>query len=278
MRASAGTTLTIAADPKHLGARIGITSVLHTWGSAMPHHPHVHMIVPGGGLSAEGSEWIPCRKNFFLPVRVLSRLFRRLFLEGLVKLHRQGCLAFFGDHAGLADRADFDAFLEPLRKSEWVVYAKEPFAGPEAVLAYLSRYTHRVAISNSRLIRTDADSVTFRIKDYRVDGPGRYKTMTLEAHEFIRRFMMHVLPRGQHRIRHYGLFANGGRAANIARIRELLAVPAPTPDTEAADPADGPRVLALPCPCCGGRLVIIEAFGPKGPPRHRPAPEAIDSS
>jgi hypothetical protein len=278
MRASAETTLTIAADPKHLGARIGITSVLHTWGSAMPHHPHVHMIVPGGGLSADGSEWIPCRPNFFLPVRVLSRLFRRLFLDGLTKLHRQGCLAFFGNHADLADRAAFDAFLEPLRTSEWVVYAKEPFAGPRAVLAYLSRYTHRVAISNSRLIRAGADSVTFRIKDYRVDGPGRYKTMTLAAHEFIRRFLMHVLPRGQHRIRHYGFFANGGRAANIARIRELLAAPAPAPDIGDTDAADGPRILALPCPCCGGRLVIIKAFGPGGPPRHRQAPEAIDSS
>jgi hypothetical protein len=275
MRASAETTLTIAADPRHLGARIGITSVLHTWGSAMTHHPHVHMIVPGGGLSADGAEWIACRANFFLPVRVLSRLFRRLFLEGLAKLHRDGCLAFFGDHAGLADRSAFEAFLEPLRKSEWIVYAKEPFAGPKAVLAYLSRYTHRVAISNSRLIRTSADSVTFRIKDYRVDGPGRYKTMTLAAHEFIRRF---VLPRGQHRIRHYGLFANGGRAANIARIRELLATFHPTPDTDGTDTADGPRVLALPCPCRGGRLVIIEAFGPGGPGHYRPSPEAIDSS
>jgi len=278
MRASAETTLTIAADPKHLGARIGITSVLHTWGSAMTHHPHVHMIVPGGGLSADGSQWVPCRANFFLPVRVLSRLFRRLFLEGLARLHRESRLAFFGDHADLADRSAFDAFLEPLRKSEWVVYAKEPFAGPKAVLAYLSRYTHRVAIANSRLIRANADSVTFRVKDYRIDGPGRYKTMTLDAHEFIRRFLIHVLPKGQHRIRHYGLFANGNRAANIARIRELLAAPAPAPDTEGANTVDGPRVLALPCPCCGGRLVIVAAFGPGGPPQHQPRPEAIDSS
>ena len=276
MRASAETTLTIAADPKHLGARIGITSVLHTWGSAMTHHPHVHMIVPGGGLSADGSKWVPCRANFFLPVRVLSRLFRRLFLQGLAKLHREGRLAFFGDHAELADKAAFNAFLNPLRKSEWVVFAKEPFAGPKAVLAYLSRYTHRVAISNSRLIRADADSVTLRVKDYRIDGPGRYKTMTLQAHEFIRRFLIHVLPKGQHRIRHYGLFANGNRAANIARIRALLATLAP--DTNGTDTTDGPRVLALPCPCCGGRLVIVEAFGPGGPPHHRPVPEAIDSS
>jgi hypothetical protein len=278
LKASADTTLTIAADPKHLGARIGITSVLHSWGSAMTHHPHVHMIVPGGGLSPDGSEWIACRKNFFLPVRVLSRLFRRRFLDGLAKLHRAGRLAFFGDHAGLADKAAFDAFLEPLRKPEWVVYAKEPFAGPKAVLTYLARYTHRVAISNSRLIRADTDSVTFRVKDYRIDGPGRYKTMTLEAHEFIRRFLMHVLPKGQHRIRHYGFLGNGNRAANIARIRQLLAAPAPTSDTDAADTADGPRLLALPCPCCGGRLLIVEAFGPGGAPQHRPIPEAIDSS
>jgi len=278
MRASAKTTLTIAADAKHLGARIAITSVLHTWGSAMTHHPHVHMIVPGGGLSAGGSEWIACRPNFFLPVRVLSRLFRRLFLDGLTKLHDNGRLAFFGDHAGLADRPAFDAFLDPLRKSDWVVYAKEPFAGPKAVLAYLARYTHRVAIANSRLIRADADSVTFRVKDYRVDGPGRYTTMTLETHEFIRRFLIHVLPRGFHRIRHCGFLGNGNRAANIARIRQLLAARAPASDTEGADTADGPRVLALPCPCCGGRLIIVEAFGPGGPPQHRPIPEAIDSS
>ena len=278
MTASAKTTLTIAADRRHLGAKIGITSVLHTWGSAMTHHPHVHMIVPGGGLSADGSEWIACRANFFLPVRVLSRLFQRLFLEGLVKLHRKGRLAFFGDHAGLADRSAFNAFLDPLRKTDWVVYAKEPFAGPKPVLAYLSRYTHRVAISNSRLIQADADSVTFRVKDYRIDGPGRYKTMTLETHEFIRRFLMHVLPKGQHRIRHYGLLANGNRAANIARIRELLAARAPASDTDGTNPADGPRILALPCPCCGGRLIIVEAFGPGRASQHRPAPEGIDSS
>ena len=278
MRASAETTLTIAADPKHLGARIGITSVLHTWGSAMTHHPHVHMIVPGGGLSGDGSQWVRCRPNFFLSVRVLSRLFRRLFLDGLVKLHRDGRLAFFGDHAGLADRTAFDAFLAPLRKIEWVVYAKEPFAGPKAVLAYLSRYTHRVAISNSRLIRANASSVTFRVKDYRIDGPGRYKTMTLQAHEFIRRFLMHVLPKGQHRIRHYGFFGNGNRAANIARIRELLAVDTPATQSGSEETPQEARILALPCPCCGGRLIIIEAFGPGGAAQHRPVPEAIDSS
>ena len=200
LRASAQTTLTIAADPKHLGARIAITSLLHTWGSAMTHHPHVHMIVPGGGLSADGSQWLACRPSFLLSVRVLSRLCRRLFLEGLAKLHRDRRLAFFGDHKPLADIAAFNAFLNPSRKTDWVIYAKQPFAGPEAVLAYLSRYTHRVAIANSRLIRADADGITFRVKDYRIDGPGRYKTMTLAPHEFIRRFLIHVLPKGQHRI------------------------------------------------------------------------------
>src|SRR5437016_7102949 len=223
-KASAETMLTIAADPKHLGARIGITAVLHTWGSAMVHHPHIHMIVPGGGLSEDGSRWVSCRPSFFLPVRVLSRLFRRLFLEQLVAAHQAGRLQFFGQHAALADTAAFAAFLAPLRRSEWVVYSKKPFGGPEAVLAYLSRYTHRVAISNRRLIAADETGVTFKYKDYRIEGPGRYKTMTLPAHEFIRRFLVHVLPGGFHRIRHYGLFANGSRADNIARARELLSV------------------------------------------------------
>jgi hypothetical protein len=226
-KASAGTTLTIAADPKHLGARIGITAVLHTWGSAMTHHPHVHMIVPGGGLSADGSKWISSRKRYFLPVPVLSRLFRRLFLDMLAEAHASGRLKFFADHAGLANTAAFTRFLKPLRKVDWVVYTKEPFAGPKSVLAYLSRYTHRVTISNSRLIKADDTGVTFKYKDYRVEGPERYKTMTLSPHEFIRRFLMHVLPKGFHRIRHYGLFASGGRTANAAQARELLSVSAP---------------------------------------------------
>ena len=275
-QASAETLQTIAGDPKHLGARIAMTSVLHTWGSAMTHHPHVHIIVPGGGLSEDGECWVACRPGFFLPVRVLSRLFRRLFLTGLAAIHAAGRLRFFGELAGLADPDAFADHIAPLRKSEWVVYAKAPFGGPQAVLAYLSRYTHRIAISNSRLIAADANTVTFRVKDYRIDGPGRYKTMALEPHEFIRRFLIHVLPKGQHRIRHYGFFGNGNRAANIARIRELLAAPAP--DTEAADTADAPRILALPCPCRGGRLVIVAAFGPGRAPQHRPIPEAIDSS
>jgi Putative transposase/Transposase zinc-binding domain len=271
-RAAAEATLTIAADPKHLGGSIGITAVLHTWGSALTHHPHVHMIVPGGGISLDGQRWIACRPTFFLSVRVLSRLFRRLFLEMLAAAHQSRRLAFFGDHITLADKTAFTAFLAPLRKAEWVVYAKEPFGGPQAVLAYLSRYTHRVAISNRRLISADESGVTFKWKDYRFDGPGRYKTMTLPTHEFIRRFLMHVLPKGVHRIRHYGLFANGSRVANIARARELLAVPSPSKQPEPSDPTatDEPRVLPHPCPCCGGRMIIIETF-PRGcQPMHRP--------
>ena len=266
MRVSADTVIKIAADPKHLGVKVGITSVLHTWGSAMTHHPHVHMIVPGGGLSADGSKWIASRKNFLLSVRVLSRLYRRLILEGLSKLHKAGKLQFFGDHAELDDRAAFDTFLQPLRKIDWVVYAKEPFAGPSAVLAYLSRYTHRIAISNSRLISFDERSVTFRVKDYRLKGAGRHTTMTLDTKEFIRRFLIHVLPRGQHRIRHYGFYGNGNRAANIARIRQLLGAKAPNHqhfDDASNDDADKPpRVLALPCPCCGGQLIIVETIEP----------------
>ena len=226
-KASAEATLTIAADPKRLGARIGITSVLHSWGSAMTHHPHVHMIVPGGGLSADGTRWIACRPNFLLPVRVLSRLFRRLVIEMLVAAHGDGKLALFGVHVPLADAAAFATFLSPLRRSDWVVYAKRPFGGPEAVLAYLSRYTHRVAITNRRLITANANAVTFKYKDYRLDGAARFKTMTLATAEFIRRFLSHVLPKGFHRIRHSGLLANGNRAGNVAKARELLGVPAP---------------------------------------------------
>jgi hypothetical protein len=280
-KASAETMLTIAADPKHLGARIGITAVLHTWGSAMTHHPHVHMIVPGGGISLDGSKWISCRKTFLLSFSVLSQLFKRLFLEKLIKAHDDRLLNFYGEHAGLADRVTFDAFLKPLRKLNWYVNIKDPFAGPEAVLAYLSRYTHRVAISNRRLVRVDADGVAFRYKDYRAGHRERWKTMTLTPHEFIRRFLSHVLPKGFHRIRHYGLFANGNRATNIARARALLSVHAPTKDeadnVEDANP-DETRILNLPCPCCGGRMIIIEVFAAGMEPKHRPSPEAIDSS
>jgi len=277
MRVSAETMLTIAADPKHLGARIGITSVLHTWGSAMTHHPHVHMIVPGGGIALDGERWVACRPGFFLPVRVLAKLFRRLFLDKLAAAHAAGRLQFFGDHAHLADPQAFAAFLKPLRKTKWFVYAKRPFAGPQAVLAYLARYTHRVAISNRRLISVDDTGVTFKVKDYRIEGPGRYKTMTLAAHEFIRRFLIHVLPKGLHRIRHYGLFAGAGRADNIARIRQMLDVEATPPQpaddhtADADDPSDA-------CPCCGGRMIVIETFEAGSTPRYRPTTPTIDSS
>jgi predicted Zn-ribbon and HTH transcriptional regulator len=277
-KVSAETMLTIAADPKHLGARIGITSVLHTWGSAMTHHPHVHMIVPGGGISPDGERWVSCRPGFFLPVRVLSRLFRRLFLDKFVAAHQAGRLNFFGDHAHLADPQSFAASLAPLRKAEWVVYAKRPFGGPQAVLAYLSRYTHRVAIANSRLIAFDERGVTFKWKDYRIEGRDRYKRMTLATDEFIRRFLIHVLPRGLHRIRHYGLFAKGACAANIVRARGLLAVSNPH-----SEPADATVDHSKPtCPCCGGRMIIIEVFERGATPRHQPTGPAtvirIDTS
>ena len=290
--AASETLLTIAADPKHLGARIGITAVLHTWGSAMTHHPHVHCIVPGGGIAlATGEEgaspptttkaatqdterWVACRPGFFLPVRVLSRLFRRLFLEKLAAAHDHGCLRFFGDHVRLADRQQFAAFLAPLRKTEWVVYAKRPFAGPDAVLAYLSRYTHRVAISNSRLVAFDGHSVTFQWKDYRINGRDRQKLMTLEAAEFIRRFLLHVLPKRFHRIRHYGLFANGGRRKNLVRLRALLDFPAPLDHTEPETQADDILSLTQPCPCCGGPMVVIDTFEPGCPPRAPPTSSA----
>ncbi len=274
-KASAETLITIAADPKHLGARIGLTSVLHSWGSAMTHHPHVHMIVPGGGIAPDGKRWISCRPGFFLPVRVLSRLFRRLFLEKLIATHEAGRLKFFGDHARLAKRDAFTAYLAPLRQSEWVVYSKCPFAGPEAVLAYLSRYTHRVAISNSRLIALDGKGVTFKWKDYRAKGREQTKVMTLASDEFIRRFLIHVLPHGFHRIRHYGLFASAGRADNIARARELLNTPKPHSNPTDADITDESPKLAHPCPCCGGRMIIIETFARGSPPRYRPAPPTL---
>src|ERR671911_2272149 len=227
LKASSEALLTIAADPKHLGARIGVTAVLHSWGSAMTHHPHVHMIVPGGGIALDGSRWVACKPGFFLPVRVLSKLFRRLMLEKLAAAHAVGRLTFFGEHAGLRDPKAFAAHLAPLRKKNWFVYAKPPFAGPQAVLAYLARYTHRVAISNRRLVALDADGVTFRYKDYRRNGQERYRTMTLVPGEFIRRFLLHVLPKGFHRIRHCGLLASAARRANIARARALLATPEP---------------------------------------------------
>jgi len=258
---AAETLSTIATDPKHLGARIGTTLVLHTWGSALTHHPHVHGIVPGGGLSLDGERWIACRRGFFLPVRVLSRLFRRRFLEELERAHREERLRFFGEHTALADAAAFTAWLAPLKQCEWVVYAKRPFAGPEAVLAYLSRYTHRVAISNQRLIAMDTRGVTFRYKDYRAKGRTHHKTMTLAAPEFMRRFLLHVLPSGFHRIRHYGLLANTERKDSLARARELLQVaPAPIAQTEPAKP---PAEFARPsfvCSHCGAAMTIVESI------------------
>jgi len=265
--------LTIAGDPKHLGARIGATLVLHTWGSALTHHPHVHGIVPGGGLAPEGTRWVACRPGFFLPVRVLSRLFRRRFLEELQRLHAGGQLRFFGEQAHLADPQAFKAWLAPLRQIEWVVYAKRPFAGPQAVLAYLSRYTHRVAISNSRLLAMDEHDVTFRWKDYRAKGRTRQKVMTLAAHEFMRRFLLHVLPTGFHRIRHYGLLANGSRTACLATARELLqAPPLPSQSTEHNE-LDAERHAERPtftCRRCGHAMTIVQVIirgqGIRAPP------------
>ncbi len=273
-KAAAETLITIAAEPKHLGARIGLTAVLHTWGSAMTHHPHLHCIVPGGGISPDGKQWISCRPGFFLPVRVLSRLFRRLFLEKLAAAHGDGLLRFFGDHRRLAEARAFADHLHPVRKLEWVVYAKPPFAGPEAVLAYLSRYTHRVAISNGRLISLDDHGVTFKYKDYRRNGHERYKTMTLTPHEFIRRFLIHVLPPGFHRIRYYGLSANGGRADNLARARQLLGVVVQQRGADTTDAAntDQAQTLAQPCPCCGGPMTIIQTFERGAQPRAPPPP------
>ncbi len=296
-KASSETMLRIAADPKHLGAKIGITSVLHTWGSAMTHHPHVHMIVPGGGFSPDGTapvspaesrlasgktgqpkapqeRWIATKPNFFLPVFVLSKLFRRLMLEKLTAAHAAGKLAFFGRHAHLKTVPAFTKFLAPLRRKRWFVYAKEPFPGPKAVLAYLSRYTHRVAISNSRLLKADDTGVTFRVKNYRVDGAARYTTMTLDPYEFIRRVLLHVLPKGFHRIRHTGFLASGGKADNIVRARVLLdeqpPEPAPVETTEQANIAPSRT-----CPCCGGVMHIIETFERGAPPRHRAEPSRI---
>jgi hypothetical protein len=262
---------TIAADPRHLGAQIGATMVLHTWGSALTHHPHVHGIVPGGGLSPDGERWIACKPGFFLSVRVLSRLFRRRFLEELAKAHYAGQLQFFGEYAHLTDTAIFADWLSPLRACEWVVYAKRPFAGPAAVLAYLSRYTHRVAISNRRLLALDERGVTFGWKDYRAKGRTRYKAMTLGAEEFMRRFLLHVLPGGFHRIRHFGLFANAARRENLAKVRELLHV-APASDVGEGD--DAPLAAVQPtfvCPHCGAAMIIIDILvrGPliRAPPR-----------
>jgi len=295
-KTSSETLLTIAADPMRLGVRIGFTSVLHTWGSAMTHHPHVHMpcwkhvfdMTPGGGISLDGSRWISSSEDYLLPVSVLSHLFRGKMLAMLKAAHQAGHLQFFGPHAELADRRAFKAWLEPLYDTKWHVYAKRPFAGPEAVLAYLARYTHRVAISNSRLVSVDEMGVTFKYKDYRIKGPDRYKTMTLAVPEFIRRFMLHVLPKGFHRIRHYGLLARGpAKSTTIERARELIAVaataePGKTHQDSDPTPASSAQKPAHPCPCCGAGMAIIQTFEAGCMPRHRPTASAtairIDTS
>ena len=271
---AAETLQTIAADTKHLGARIGLTLALHTWGSALTHHPHVHGIVPGGGLSPDGQRWVACKPGFFLPVRVLSRLFRRRFLEALERAYRAGQLQFFGEHAALADASTFADWLAPLRQGEWVVYAKRPFAGPEAVLAYLARYTHRVAIANSRLIALDEHGVTFKWKDYRAKGRTKHKTMTLSTGEFMRRFLLHVLPTGFHRIRHYGLIANARRRDNLAKVRHLLNVSSDADDAVSIDEAKAePGQPTYVCPDCGAPMIIIETLvrtqSIRAPPHHR---------
>ena len=258
-KVTAETLRTIARDPKHLGADIGFTAVLHTWGSAMTHHPHLHCIVPGGGLDQDG-QWTPCKRGFFLPVRVLSRLFRRLFLEQLTALHDQ--LKFYGQLEHLADSLAFAQYLDPVRRLDWVVYAKRPFSGPEAVLAYLSLYTHRAAISNRRLVAYDHDTVTFKWKDYRAKGRKRYTTMRLATDEFIRRFLIHILPSGFHRIRHFGLFANHHRKQNLLCIRRLLGEVEVNPDPQ--EERDKPPTFV--CRTCGTPMVIVEIL----PRPHRP--------
>ena len=266
-KVTARTLRIIAADPKHLGVKMGMTAVLHTWGSALTHHPHLHCIVPGGGLSPD-KQWKPCKPGFFLPVRVLSRLFRRLFLEQLAVLHPQ--LQFYGEIKHLSETLAFRTYLDPVRKIEWVVYAKRPFSGPKAVLEYLSRYTHRIAISNSRIIDYDQQSVTFKWKDYRVKEKRRFKTMTLPVDEFIRRFLMHVLPARFHRIRHFGLFANHQHKQNLQTIRQRLGEhkPAETVQETASAQEQENKPPAFVCRTCGTPLIIIEILSraPRGPP------------
>jgi len=283
-KAASETLLRIAADPKHLGAKIGVTMVLHTWGSALTHHPHVHCLVPGGGISPDGLRWISCRPGYFLCVKVLSRLFRRLMCERLAAAHAKGALQFFGANTALKDWDAFRKFLKPLRRMKWVVYAKRPFAGPDSVLSYLARYTHRVAIANSRLVTFDGERVSFKYKDYRREGQARYGVMTLDAHEFIRRFLLHVLPNGFHRIRHYGLFANTARAENVANARALLGgavQPTLAQDTTSANTASPEPATPTPCPCCGGPMILVEVFERGAMPKARlfpPAPQWCDTS
>ena len=264
----AQTLLTIASDQKHLGAKPGITAVLHTWGSNLSFHPHIHCIVTGGGLRDDQS--IRSRKNFFLPVKVLGAHFRYRCLAALRKAHDNGELEFFGDLKILTDPGWFNEHLRPLNKIDWVVYAKAPLAGPEAVLTYLSRYTHRIAISNRRLVRFTSNGVTFRYKDYR-DGKTRWTSMTLETNEFIRRFLLHVLPKGFHRIRHYGLFANAKRNDNLKRARQLLSVdPSDICQPKTDSETDDKNRSAFTCRHCGEPLSIIEILPPQHAPRAPP--------
>jgi hypothetical protein len=255
--AASKTLLTIAADPKHLGARIALTAVLHTWGSAMTHHPHVHCIVPGGGLSMDGTRWVSCKKGFFLPVRVLSRLFRRIFLEQLNQAHQKGLLEFHASLRYLNEYDAFDKYLHPTRKVDWVVYAKRPFHGPKAVLNYLSLYTHRVAIANSRLVSLENNQVSFKYKDYRLKGRERYGLMTLAASEFIRRFLIHILPSRFHRIRHYGFLSNTVRAAQLQKVRDALNIKAPEPtESDNNESIDEHQI----CQRCAGVMQLVEVF------------------
>jgi hypothetical protein len=270
-RTAGQTLLTIARDPKRLGARIGVTMVLHTWGSAMTHHPHVHCVIPGGGLALGSDDWVPCKKGFFLPVRVLSRLFRRLFLRALDDAYRDGLLTFHGRLAPLREPTAFQSWLCPCRGQDWVVYAKRPFAGPEAVLTYLARYTHRVAIANSRLFAYDGRTVTFRWKDYRSKGAKRHKTMTLPVDEFIRRFLLHVLPRGFHRIRYYGLQANTVRTACLIKARAALALDGDGHPAQQQNPESVRAECGIYCcPDCATPMIIIGVIhrytAPRGPP------------
>lgn len=260
-RTTAEALRTVAADPRHLGAEIGLVAVLHTWGQNLHHHPHVHCVVPGGGPSLDGTRWIHCRPGFLLPVRVLSRLFRRLFLVELQAAFEADALGFFGALAELADPSAFARHLAQLRRIEWVVYTKPPFGGPRQVLAYLSRYTHRVAITNARLVDMTDTDVSFRWKDYRHHG--KTKILTLDADEFIRRFLLHALPDGFHRIRHYGFLSNGQRTAKLKLCRSLLAVSLAEPAPE----ADRPSRATPRCSCCGGLLIIIAVLPPTPPVR-----------
>ena len=266
-KATAETLRIIAADPKHLGVKLGFTAVLHTWGSAMTHHPHLYCIVPGGGLSPEG-RWLSCKSGFFLPVRVLSRLFRRVFLQRLVGAHER--LEFYGQLQHLAEPAAFTEYLAPSRRVEWFVYAKRPFSGPQAVLAYLSRYTHRVAISNRRLLRCDERSVTFKWIDYRAKSDERNKTMQLATGEFIRRFLIHILPSGFHRIRHFGLLSNHNRAENLRLIRNQIGNADPYEAiTEKSETNDTPTFV---CPTCHAPMIITDIIHRFNRPRAPPWP------